>query len=73
MDKYMFLMLDGEGRSQDEEDEIAKVEGKIRQYNLAYIKSVSKGEIKDSKTSWGIIKAIEGTERLTDTDEITME
>ncbi|KAH3849430.1 hypothetical protein DPMN_091831 [Dreissena polymorpha] len=73
LDKYMFLKLDGEGRPQDEEGEHEKIEGKIRQYNLSYIQSVAKGEIKLTTTSLAIVKAIESTERLTDTDELTMQ
>ncbi|KAH3839336.1 hypothetical protein DPMN_112764 [Dreissena polymorpha] len=49
VDKYMFLMLDGEGRPQDEEDENAKVEGKIRQYNLAYINRLQRGKLRIAK------------------------
>ena len=71
LDKYAFLSLDGEGRPPEELDGADKTDGKIRQYNRQYLRSIGRGEVTETRISAGIVRNLEGTDRWTDTDEIT--
>jgi len=70
LDKYNFLSLDGANKTQEEENQGDKIDAKIRQYNSAYLRAIVKGEIKDSRVSWGVVRSIERAERWRDVDEV---
>jgi len=70
LDKYNFLSLNGANKTQEEENQGDKIDAKIRQYNSAYLRAIVKGEVKDSRVSWGVVRSIERAERWRDVDEV---
>lgn len=70
VDKYAFLMLEGQAKPIVEDVESEKVPDKLRQYYFSYLKGLIKGDIGDSLTAWSIVKSLDRSDRWTDTDEI---